>query len=381
MENCLAADRDDRIAGHAGPLVLERGPATNPLFGAFFEAAVQAGYPLTDDVNGYRQEGFAPFDRNVRNGRRLSASRAYLRPAMSGQNLTVLTRASSTASVLTGTRATGVDLPPQRPQRSGHGRRGDPVRRRDQHPAAPATLGGRQPPNCGPSDHRRAARPARRGREPAGPPRGLHPVRLHRSRSPCSPTWQVARSPFIGANGAGPEGPAATNHFEGGGFVRQQRRRRVPEPDVPLPADRGALRRLGRRQGGARLPGARRADVLRRPRHGEDRSAATRRVHPALRFNYLSTDQDRREWVEAIRVARDILNQPAMAPFNGGETLPRPVGVRPMRRSWTGWPRDAETALHPSCTAKMGTDDRWRWSTRRPCGCTASTDCGWSTRR
>ena len=65
METCLAAGPSDEFRGHAGPLVLERGPATSPLFGAFFEAVQQAGYPLTDDVNGYRQEGFAPFDRNI----------------------------------------------------------------------------------------------------------------------------------------------------------------------------------------------------------------------------------------------------------------------------------------------------------------------------
>ena len=52
-------------------------------------------------------------------------------------------------------------------------------------------------------------------------------------------------------------------------------------------------------------------------------------VKPALRFNYLSTDQDRREWVEAIRVARAILNQPAFAPFNGGETSPGPTVETP----------------------------------------------------
>ena len=50
--------------------------------GAFFEAVQQAGYELTEDVNGYRQEGFAPFDRNVKNGRRWSAARAYLHPVM-----------------------------------------------------------------------------------------------------------------------------------------------------------------------------------------------------------------------------------------------------------------------------------------------------------
>ena len=76
-------------------------------------------------------------------------------------------------------------------------------------------------------------------------------------------------------------------------------------------------------------------------------------VHPALRFNYLSTEQDRREWVEAIRVARDILNQPAMAPFNGGEISPGPsVDTDEQIREWVA--RDGETALHPSCTTKMG---------------------------
>jgi choline dehydrogenase len=76
METCLAAAADDPFRGHEGPLVLERGPAKSPLFLAFFEAVQEAGYRLTDDVNGYRQEGFAPFDRNVHSGRRLSAARA-----------------------------------------------------------------------------------------------------------------------------------------------------------------------------------------------------------------------------------------------------------------------------------------------------------------
>src|SRR4029077_18412959 len=91
MENCLAAAPDDPYRGHEGPLVLERGPATSPLFGAFFESVQQAGYELTDDVNGFRQEGFAPFGRNTRHGRRLSAARAYLHPVMSRSNLDVET--------------------------------------------------------------------------------------------------------------------------------------------------------------------------------------------------------------------------------------------------------------------------------------------------
>src|SRR5438093_5046921 len=84
METCLAGA--DEWRGGGGPLVLERGPATSPLFRAFFEAVQQAGHELTKDVNGYRQEGFAKFDRNIHRGRRLSAARAYLHPAMKRPN-------------------------------------------------------------------------------------------------------------------------------------------------------------------------------------------------------------------------------------------------------------------------------------------------------
>ncbi len=80
------------------------------------------------------------------------------------------------------------------------------------------------------------------------------------------------------------------------------------------------------------------------------------REHPALQFNYLSTDTDRREWVEAIQVARDILNQPAFSPFNDGELSPGDsVSTEEEILRWVA--EDAETALHPSCTAKMGVDD------------------------
>src|SRR5580692_5689999 len=74
MENALN-DPDTVWRGHDGPLKLERGPAVNPLFTAFFAAVQEAGYPLTDDVNGYKQEGFAAFDRNIHRGHRLSAAR------------------------------------------------------------------------------------------------------------------------------------------------------------------------------------------------------------------------------------------------------------------------------------------------------------------
>ncbi len=95
--------------GGDGPLKLEQGKAENPLFGAFFAAAQEAGYPLTDDVNGYRQEGFARFDRNVYRGRRYSAARAYLHPVKNRKNLTIKTYAFATKINFEGKRAVGVD--------------------------------------------------------------------------------------------------------------------------------------------------------------------------------------------------------------------------------------------------------------------------------
>ena len=123
---------------------------TNPLFGAFFEAAQQAGYPLTDDVNGYRQEGFARFDRNVHRGRRLSAARAYLhpvpRPARTSrvETLALATGCGSRASApsaSTTCAAAGCD-------RTRRRRRGHPLRRRDQHPAAAPALRRRRRGDC-----------------------------------------------------------------------------------------------------------------------------------------------------------------------------------------------------------------------------------------
>ena len=108
IENCIA-DPTNPFRGDSGPLELERGPIKSPLFAAFFKATVQAGYPTTDDVNGFKQEGFAAFDRNVRRGRRLSSARAYLHPVMKRKNLTIKTRAMVTKVLFEGKRAVGVE--------------------------------------------------------------------------------------------------------------------------------------------------------------------------------------------------------------------------------------------------------------------------------
>ena len=171
------------------------------------------------------------------------------------------------------------------------------------------------------------------------------------SMQPALATW---RKPWIGFQWLFlRRGPGATNHFEGGGFVRSN-------DDVEYPNLMFHFLPIAVRYDGSAPEGGEGYQVHIGPMYSDaigsvKIKSADPREHPALKFNYLSTEQDRREWVEAVRVARHILTQPAMAPFNGGETSPgADVTTDEEVLAWVA--RDAETALHPSCTARMGTD-------------------------
>ncbi|WP_030185047.1 choline dehydrogenase [Streptomyces sp. NRRL S-813] len=354
MENCLAADPDDEFRGHDGPLVLERGPATNPLFTAFLEAVQQAGQARTDDVNGYRQEGFAPFDRNVHRGRRLSASKAYLKPAMKRPNLTVRTRAFVTRVLFEGKRAVGVEY------RRG---RGAPQQIR----AGEVILCGGainspqllQLSGVGDADELRALGiDVVHGLPGVGEnlQDHLEVYVQYACKQPVSMQPYLAkwRAPFIGLQWLFRTGPAATNHFEAGGFARSNE-------DVDYPNLMFHFLPVAVRYDGSSPAGGHGYQVHVGPMYSDAVGSvkirsSDPRVKPALRFNYLSTEQDRREWVEAIRVARRLLNQPALAPYNGGEISPGPsVESDEEILAWVA--KEGETALHPSCTCRMGTDD------------------------
>ena len=357
METCLAAAPDDPWRGHHGPLILERGPATNPLFTSFFAGVQEAGYPLTEDVNGYRQEGFAPFDRNIHRGRRLSAARAYLHPIMGRRrNLEVRTRTFVTRILFDGTRAIGVEV--------ARGRSGVERILAGEVILAGGSINSPQllllsGVGSG-ADLGRLGIPVVADRPGVGQhlQDHLEVYIQHRSLLPVSmqpSATQKWRRPFIGAQWLFlRSGPGATNHFEGGGFVRSN-------DEVPYPNLMFHFLPLAIRYDGSAGAAGHGYQVHVGPMYSDSRgSIALRsrdpREHPAIRFNYLSTDQDRREWVEAVRVARRLLAQPAMAAFNGGETSPgSSVETDDEILDWVR--RDGETALHPSCTARMGVDD------------------------
>jgi choline dehydrogenase len=354
METALAAPLNNKYRGHSGPLVLERGPATNPLFGAFFEAVQEAGLSLTDDVNGYRQEGFAPFDRNVYRGRRLSAARAYLHPVMGRKNLEVKTRAFVSKILFERTRAVGVEYVrngKKETARAGEvilcgGAIGSP-----QLLQVSGIGNGRELTELGIDvvadvpgvgehlqDHLEVY--IQYGSKQ---PVSVAPYLRYRWRPWVGFLWLFFRS-----------GPGATNHFEGGGFARSN-------DDVAYPNLMFHFLPIAIRYDGSKPASDHGYQIHIGPMYSDSRGSVKIKsgdvgVKPALRFNYLSTEQDRREWVEAIRLGRRILNQPAFEPFNEGELSPGDkVQTDEEILKWVA--SDAETALHPSCTARMGVDD------------------------
>jgi len=353
METCLAGGDDFR--GVEGPMVLERGPVTNPLFSAFFEAVQQAGYPLTDDVNGYKQEGFAAFDRNVHRGRRLSASRAYLHPVMRRPNLTVITRKLVTKILFEGKRAVGVEIS----QGRGHVQKllAERVILCGGAFNSPQLL---QLSGVGNADELSAL-----GIDVVHDLPGvgenlqdhLEVYIQHGCTQPVSvyPALQWYNKPWVGLQWLlFKKGPAATNHFEAGGFIRSN-------DEVDYPNIMFHFLPVAIRYDGTSPSGGHGYQVHVGPMYSDAKGAvkivtAVPTDPPSIKFNYLSTAQDRQEWVEAIRCARHILKQPAFDAYNGGEISPgQDVQSDQEILEWVG--RDGETAYHPSCTCKMGVDE------------------------
>ncbi len=356
MENCLAGG--DEYRGTDGPLIMERGPAKSPLFKAFFKACKEAGHPLTKDVNGYQQEGFAPFDANRLRGRRMSAARAYLYPVMDRPNLEVITRAFTTKIHFDGNRATGVEV-----ERRFLGKTRSTT---TYHGAEIISCGGsiNSPQLLQLSGVGNVADLKKLGIDVVADVPGvgqnlqdhLEVYVQYGCKEPVSMAPYIAhwRKPFIGLQWLFRRGPAATSHFEAGGFIRSN-------DDVAYPNLMFHFLPIAVRYDGSVPEGGHGYQVHVGPMYSDARGSVKLKSRdpydkPALLFNYLSTEQDRREWVEAIRHARNILTQPAFDRYNRGEISPGPsVETDEEIMDWVA--KDAETALHPSCTTRMGTDE------------------------
>ncbi|WP_029006987.1 choline dehydrogenase [Azospirillum halopraeferens] len=346
----------DDYHGGDGPLRVTTGAARNPLYRAFIEAAVEAGYPRTEDQNGFRQEGFGTMDMTVHGGRRWSAARAYLHPARRRPNLTVRTGALTTRVLLENGRARGLEYAtrdgglcrvdaerevilsggpinsPQLLMLSGIGDAGSlraaGVRPRHHLPGVGRNL----------QDHL----------EIYVQQESLQPITLHSALNPLrmlciGARWLLFRS-----------GPGATNHFEAGGFIRS--RAGVRHPDLQYHFLPMAVRYDGRNPSGGHGYQAHVGPMRSRSTGTVTLKSADPREHPLIDPRCMSHPDD---WVEmraAVRLTREIFAQPAFAPFRGAELAPGPaVRTDAEIDAWVAG--HCESAFHPSCTCKMGSDD------------------------
>jgi choline dehydrogenase len=356
IERFVGTDRTGLYRGRSGPVPVYRHTAANPLFNALFEAARQAGHEIVEDVNGYRQEGFAPFDCNIENGERQDAARTYFAPIRDRKNLDVVTGALVSRLIFEGKRAVGVELrsrregttairgaeiilaggafnSPQLLQLSGVG-----------NATELSKLGIRVVENLPGVGENMQDHIETFVMYDCTQPVSHAGILRKRTYPSTGLKWITRRT-----------GPAATNHFEAGGFVRLNDEALMPNLMLTMIP-------LGVRNDGTSAPTPHSYQINLAPQLAESIGHVKLRANdafqaPVLTFNYLSTARDRQEWIEGVRVARDLLNQPAFAPYNGGELSPGPeVKTDKDILEWVA--RDAETTYHPCGTCKMGTDDQ-----------------------
>lgn len=330
----------------------------NPLFHAMVEAGVQAGYPRTDDLNGYQQEGFGPMDRTVTpEGRRAATGRGYLDQARNRPNLTIVTHALTDRVLFSGKRAIGVDyLKGDSDQRiTAHARREVIVC--SGAIASPQLL---QRSGVGPSDLLRGLDiPVVHDLPGVGANLQDHlelylqyackePVSIY----PATKWWN---QPAIGAQWLFlGKGLGASNQFEAGGFIRTR-----PEfawPNIQyhfLPVAINYNGSKGVQEHGFQAH----MGSMRSPSRGRIHvKSRDPRQHPSILFNYMSHEQDWQEFRDGIRITREIMAQPALDPYRGRELSPG--ADKQTDAELDEFIRNhAETAFHPSCSCKMGTDD------------------------
>ncbi|MDP3846755.1 MAG: choline dehydrogenase [Pseudomonas sp.] len=344
--------------GGDGPVSVTTPKAdNNPLFKAMVEAGVQAGFPATDDLNGYQQEGFGPMSRTVTpKGRRSSTARGYLDQARGRPNLTIVTHALTERILFDGKRAVGVaylqgdsDTPisvqakrevllcggaiasPQILQRSGVGP-ADLLR--DLDIAVVHDL-----PGVGENlqDHLEMYLQYQ-----CTQPVSLYPALLWWNQPAIGAEWL-----FLGT------GSGASNQFEAGGFIRTRAEFAWPNIQyhfLPVAINYNGSNAVKEHGFQAHV------GSMRSPSRGRIRlRSKDPRQHPSILFNYMAHEQDWQEFRDGIRITREIMAQPALDPFRGKELSPG-LALQTDAELDQFIREHAETAFHPSCSCKMGSD-------------------------
>lgn len=344
----------DHYRGHDGPLRTTEGGFGSPLYQRFLDASGEAGYGVSADLNGYRQEGFGRLPMTVANGVRASTAQAYLRPALHRTNLRVISGAQVTRLLMEGTRACGVESvrrgavsqhragrevlvcagaihSPALLLRSGIGD-ADALRRHD-IPVVIAAGGVGQ--NL--MDHLEVY-----VQQAATRPESIYDDLSLLGRARIGLQWLTTR------NGLG-----ATNHFEAGGFIRSHPG--LEYPDIQFHFLPAAMSYDGSSKASGHGYQAHVGPMLPASRGSVTLGSADPLAAPIIRFNYMSEPEDWQTFRAAIRAARDIFAQPAFADVAGPELAPGPAAQSDA--ALDAFVREhAESAYHPCGTCRMGTD-------------------------
>ena len=345
----------DDYRGADGPLHVSTGACSNPLYRAFIEAGVEAGYPFTEDMNGYQQEGFGAMDMTTHKGRRWSTAQAYLKPALARPNLSLRVGALVTRILFEGRRAVGVEY--------AVGGRLHTVRAAREVLLCGGTINSPQLlmlSGVGDADSLGKLGIDTVAHLP-GVGRNLQdhlevyvqhactqPISLYGATRPWNQLRIGVRWLLFG------EGLGATNHFESGAFIRRNDSVRHPDLQyhfLPMAVSydgRAAVEGHGyQAHVGPMRPTSRGRVALR---------CADPRQGPSIQFNYMASETDREEMRDAVRLTREIMAQPAFAPFRGPELAPGP-GVLDDADIDAFVRAKGESAYHPSCSCKMGGDE------------------------
>ncbi|MBI1386481.1 MAG: choline dehydrogenase [Rhizobiales bacterium] len=346
-------DGGDSWRGGEGPLSTSNGNGmANPLYRAFIEAGVEAGYGATDDYNGHRQEGFGPMHMTVRKGLRWSTANAYLRPAMARPNLTVETHALADRVIFEGRRAVGV--------RARVGGKWYVWRAEREVILSAGSIGSPailQRSGIGPAEVLRAAGiDVLHASDAVGA--NLHdhleiyfqyrcrePLTLNSRLGPLS-KLAIGVEWLLFKRGLG-----ATNHFESCGFIRS--RAGLEWPDVQFHFLPAAIRYDGKAPFSGHGFQAHVGPNKPKSRGRLWITGTDPEAKPRLLFNYLKEEEDRVDFRAALRLTREIMSQPALDRYRGEEIQPGPAVTTDAELD--AWIRaNAESAYHPTGTCRMG---------------------------
>ncbi|WP_296746186.1 choline dehydrogenase [Mesorhizobium sp.] len=345
---------EDGWRGHGGPLHVQRGARRNPLYGAFVEAGRQAGFELTDDYNGSKQEGFGPMEQTILGGRRWSAANAYLKPALKRRNVSLL-KGFARRVVIENQRATGVEIEANKQIQVVKARREVIVAASSINSPKILMLSG-----IGPGAHLQengiqviADRPGV-GRnlqdhlELYIQQEATRPITLNSVLNPFSKALIGAQWLFFKT------GLGATNHFEAAAFVRSQAG--VDYPDIQYHFIPAAVRYDGKAAAKSHGFQAHVGPMRSKSRGSVTLRSPDARAKPVIRFNYMSHPDDWSEFRHCIRLTREIFGQRAFDGYRGQEISP---GSHVQSDDeLDAFIRDhAESAYHPCGTCRMGRAD------------------------